>query len=93
MNSEIKETKRQNLTLRNQTELELTGVTRLESMNSSEFIIETCFGDVLVKGIDLEMKHLDTEKGVIWINGKVAGIEYLEIPKPKEKSFFGKLFK
>lgn len=90
---ETKETKRQNLTIRNQADLELTGVIKLESMNSNEFIIDTTFGDVLIKGIDLEMKHLDIEKGVIWISGKIGGFEYLEMPKQKEKSFFGKLFK
>lgn len=93
MNSEIKETKRQILTLRNQAELELTGVTRLQSMNNSEFVVETSFGDILIRGINLEMKQLDTEKGIIWINGKVVGIEYLDSPKQKQKSFFGKLFK
>lgn len=93
LNSEIKETKRQILTLRNQSELELTGVSRLRSMNDSEFVVETSFGDILIRGINLEMKQLDTEKGIIWINGKVIGIEYLDSPKQKQKSFFGKLFK
>ncbi len=79
--------------MRNQNELELTGVKKLISMNNNEFVVETNFGDVFIKGINLEMKQLDTEKGIIWINGKIIGFEYLDIPKVKEQSFFKKLFR
>lgn len=91
-NTQIQE-KRQNLVLRNQNELELTGVKKLISMNNNEFVVETNFGDVFIKGINLEMKQLDTEKGVIWLNGKIIGFEYLDVQKTKEQSFFKKLFR
>lgn len=93
MNNVVTEQKRQNLVLRNQNELELTGVKKLLSMNNNEFIVETNFGDVFIKGINLEMKQLDTEKGIIWINGKIIAFEYLDVPKQKEQSFFKKLFR
>lgn len=93
MNNSQPEQKRQNLVLRNQTELELTGIIKLLSMNNNEFVVQTNFGDVFIKGDNLEMKQLDTEKGIIWINGKIIGFEYLDVKKPKEQSFFKKLFR
>lgn len=93
MNNSQPEQKRQNLVLRNQTELELTGIIKLLSMNNNEFIVQTNFGDVFIKGDNLEMKQLDTEKGIIWINGKIIGFEYLDVKKPKEQSFLKKLFR
>lgn len=93
MNNSQPEQKRQNLVLRNQTELELTGIIKLLSMNNNEFVVQTNFGDVFIKGDNLEMKQLDTEKGIIWINGKIIGFEYLDVKKPKEQSFLKKLFR
>lgn len=93
MNNSQPEQKKQNLVLRNQTELELTGIIKLLSMNNNEFIVQTNFGDVFIKGDNLEMKQLDTEKGIIWINGKIIGFEYLDVKKPKEQSFLKKLFR
>lgn len=93
MNNSQPEQKRQNLVLRNQTELELTGIIKLLSMNNNEFVVQTNFGDIFIKGDNLEMKQLDTEKGIIWINGKIIGFEYLDVKKPKEQSFLKKLFR
>ena len=47
---------------------------------------------MLVRGEQLEMQHLDIEKGILWINGLVYSIEYVESLKNKNKSsFMGKL--
>lgn len=92
MNSELKE---QSLTLNNRKRLEISGVKKLESLNKEEFFVMTILGLLLVKGSDLEMQHLDIEKGLLWITGHISSITYLDEDKniKKEEGFFKKLFK
>lgn len=84
----------QEIILKNRTDLRITGVTKLESLNSNEFYLETVLGKMLVKGTELEMKQLDLEKQILVIVGKVHSMEYLNRQKAeKEKSFLAKLFR
>lgn len=92
MNNELKE---QILTLNNRKRLEITGVKKLESLNKTEFFVDTILGLLLVRGEDLEMQHLDIEKGILWIIGRVSSLSYLDedTSKKKDEGFFKKLFK
>lgn len=92
MNNELKE---QILTLNNRKRLEITGVKKLESLNKTEFFVDTILGLLLVRGEDLEMQHLDIEKGILWIIGRVSSLSYLDEDnnKKKDEGFFKKLFK
>lgn len=95
MNNEmITQTAGQNINLKDRKKLEISGIKKIESLNSEEFLIDTKLGLLLVKGEGLEMQHLDIDRGNLWITGIVNVIEYIEINKKKEKSnFFGKVFK
>ena len=95
MNYDVKnEMNKQELKLKNRTNLEVTGVKKIESLNSEEFIINTNLGILSVKGSNLEMQHLDIEKGILWISGNIDSMIYLNSEKKKEKgNFFGKVFK
>lgn len=92
MNNELKE---QILTLNNRKRLEITGVKKLESLNKTEFFVDTILGLLLVRGEDLEMQHLDIEKGILWIIGRISSLSYLDedTNKKKDEGFFKKLFK
>ena len=75
--------------------LSITGVQKIESLNSEEFIIHTNMGTLLIIGEKLVMQQLDIDKGNIWIEGIINSLSYVDDRKPmKDKtSFFGKLFK
>ena len=92
MNNDLKE---QTLSLNNRKRLEITGVKKLESLNKTEFFVNTVLGLLLVRGENLEMQHLDIEKGVLWIIGDVSSLSYLDedLNKKKDEGFFKKLFK
>ncbi len=84
----------QNIILKDRKRLEISGIKKVESLNSEEFLIDTKLGLLLVKGQELEMQQLDMDKGNLWIVGLVSAIEYVEAPTKKEKTnFFGKVFK
>jgi hypothetical protein len=49
---------------------------------------------MVVRGTDLEMKHLDIEREILLITGKIHLIEYLSKDQAaKTKGFLAKLFK
>lgn len=91
MNQEVSS---QEIILKNRSELQITGVKKLESLNEAELYVETVLGRMVVKGSNLEMKHLDLGSETLVITGKVYLMEYLNQRKNQpEKGFFAKLFK
>lgn len=76
-------------------EISLSGVKRIVSFDSEEFLLETILGMLLLKGSGLELLKLDTHDGNVKIKGKINSYQYLENGKvkSKEESFLSKLFK
>lgn len=83
------------LKLENRNKLSITGISKIESLNSEEFLIQTSSGLLLVTGENLVMQQLDIDKGNIWIEGNVNSLEYVEKEKEKKQKtgIMGKLFK
>ena len=73
----------------------VTGVKKIESFDSNEFMIDTTLGFLNIKGEELEIIKLDTYQGNVYIKGKVDALIYLDNnqKKDKESSFISKLFK
>ena len=73
----------------------VTGVKKIESFDSEEFLIDTTLGFLNIKGSGLEIVKLDTYQGNVSIKGKVDSLIYMDNGhiKNKEESFLGKLFK
>lgn len=72
----------------------ISGVKKIASFDSEEFIIETNMGVVVLKGQSLELVKLDTSEGNVKIKGKICGYNYMDgKEKNKEESFISKLFK
>lgn len=83
----------QSIYLKDKKQLEITGIKKIESLNSEEFLIDTSLGMLLVRGSDLQMTQLDIDKGNLWISGTINLIEYLENTKKEKTGFFSKVFK
>ena len=73
----------------------VTGVKKIESFDSEEFLMDTTLGFLDIKGSDLEIVKLDTYQGNVSIKGKIDSMIYMDQGngKNKEESFLGKLFK
>ncbi len=83
---EIKIVERQNITI--------SGVTKIDSFDSEEFLLETSVGPLGIKGQELEIIKLDTYDGTIVIKGIIDGFTYLDNEKTKkEDSVISRLFK
>lgn len=83
------------ITLAERKNVVVTGVKKIESFDSEEFLMDTTLGFLSIKGNDLEIIKLDTYQGNVSIKGKVDSMQYMDngVNKSKEESFLGKLFK
>ena len=73
----------------------VTGVKKIESFDSEEFLMDTTLGFLSIKGSELEIIKLDTYQGNVSIKGKIDSLMYMDnsVGKSKEETFLGKLFK
>ncbi|MBE6154720.1 MAG: sporulation protein YabP [Firmicutes bacterium] len=75
-------------------EIALTGIKKIASFDSEEFLLESNMGIILIKGSNLEIMRLDTHDGNVKIKGKINSFNYLDNKeKIKEESLISKLFK
>ncbi|UQZ84916.1 Spore protein YabP [Paenibacillus konkukensis] len=86
--------KRQEIKMLNRKLLEVSGVMNVESFDSEEFLLETEFGYLMIKGQNLHIKNLSLDQGLVAIEGLVNELAYVDTnSQGKSKGFFGKLFK
>ena len=83
------------ITLAERKNIVVTGVKKIESFDSEEFMMDTTLGFLMIKGSGLEIIKLDTYQGNVSIKGKIDSLTYMDngVLKNKEESFLGKLFK
>ena len=83
-----------NVLLKDRKKLELSGVKQIDSFDSSEFLLETTLGWMLVSGKELTLGKLDTDHGDVIIKGNIDAINYVSGKKGQEHgSLFSRLFK
>ena len=56
-----------NVVIKDRKSMELSGVKQIDSFDSSEFLLETTLGWMLVSGKDLTLGKLDTDHGDVTI--------------------------
>lgn len=84
------------LTIAERKNIIISGVKKIESFDSEEFLMETTLGFLVLKGVELEIIKLDTYQGNVSIKGRIDSLMYLDNingKKDKESSFLNKLFK
>ena len=73
----------------------ISGLKKIESFDSEEFLIETVMGFIMIKGEELEIIKLDTYQGNVTIKGKLNTLNYIDElnQKEKETGVINRLFK
>ncbi|WP_029191982.1 sporulation protein YabP [Paenibacillus elgii] len=86
--------KRQEIKMLNRKLLEVSGVLKVESFDSEEFLLETECGYLMIKGQNLHIKNLSLEQGLVAIEGYVNELAYVDAnSQGNTKGFLSKLFK
>ncbi len=84
-----------NVMMKERKQMDVTGVKKLLSFDSELFTLDTLMGVLQVRGVDLELKNLNLEKGELSIIGYITGFEYDDymMHEDDSKGLFGKLFR
>lgn len=78
------------ISMKNRDDLALEGVTNVESFNDEEIVATTDYGDLMIKGANLNVEVLDLNSGDLKISGKVSALVYTS-SSPKG-NFFKRVF-
>lgn len=84
------------IVIRDRKSLEIDGVTRLDSFDSKEFLLETNRGYLHVTGSELSLGSMNMDKGYLVIKGNIDSAKFVNKNKTgtnNKESFFSKLFK
>ena len=93
---EIDTTFNHGLSIAERKSIVVSGVKKIDSFDSEEFLMETTLGYLVIKGDELEIIKLDTYQGNVSIKGRIDSLMYLDGvngKKDKDNSFLNKLFK
>ncbi len=94
----VPEQKVHHFSLVNREEFKLKGVTKVETFDESEIVLETNAGPMSLKGENLHIHNLNLETGDLAVIGLVKSIQYLDPQgyksvKGKGKSILNRLLK
>lgn len=82
-----------NILINDRQSIQINGVTKIESFDNEEFLIDTVLGKLGIKGENLEIIKLDTYEGVITIKGLIYTLSYLDDKRKKDNTMIERLFK
>lgn len=72
--------------------ISVTGVTEADNFNDEEIILYTSYGQITIKGENLQISVLSTESGDVTASGKVNSVTYSDRTE-KHQGFFSKVFR
>lgn len=64
------------LAMDNRELLSLSGVSKVQSFDPKEILLETIQGNLSIKGEKLAIKHLDLKEGLVEVEGQVDALIY-----------------
>lgn len=71
--------------------LNITGVNEIDSFDENMVVVNTCMGELTVKGNDLHVNNLNVQTGELNIIGEISAL-YYNVSKEKS-SILSKIFK
>lgn len=90
--NEIKPKLPHSLIIDNRNSLTVTGVTEVDNFNDEEICLYTSYGQITVKGENLQVSVLNTDSGDVTASGKINSVSYADRTE-KHQSFFSKVFR
>lgn len=74
-------------------EMSITGVKEVISFDETSVSLKSLCGEMTVEGNDLKVGVLDTDKGVVTLEGRIDTIYYSSDTTEEKHGFFSKLFR
>lgn len=90
MNENIAASEKNDILIRSRKHIDITGVRDVVSFDERAVVMVTNGGDMTVEGEDLKIGVLDTEKGVVSVDGKISAVIYYDDTPTEKRKLFGK---
>ena len=87
-----KEHTSQDIRLCNREKLDVSGVIDVIRFDDICVVLQTSRGELTIDGKNIKMSVLDTDKGIVSLDGIIEGMYYSDDNKKEKHGFFGKLF-
>ena len=84
--------KSQELRLIHRKKLEISGVLEVIRFDDNFALLSTDCGKLNIEGKNIKIGVLDTDKGVVFLDGDIDAIYYTDENKAQKNGFFGKFF-
>jgi sporulation protein YabP len=82
------------LTMDNREFLAITGVSKVQSFDPKEIVLETIQGVLSIKGEKLGIKHLDLKEGMVEVEGYVESLVYpRQSGSGSRQNLWGRIFR
>ena len=83
-----------NVELTKRNSLVVTGINGVNSFDENQISVSVCSGETLfVEGVDLDIKEVNLQKGILEAAGKISGLYYEDLSVQKNGSFLRSLIK
>ena len=92
MSENITAAEKNDILIRSRKHIDITGVRDVVSFDDRAVVMVTSGGDMTVEGEDLKIGTLDTEKGVVSVDGKISAVIYYDEAPTEKRRLFGKKF-
>ena len=79
--------------MRSRSELDIVGVDEVINFDEDQVHLKSADGEMMVEGEGIKIDTLDTDRGVVKLNGRINAIYYASDPEKTKKGFFGKLMR
>ena len=79
--------------MRSRSELDIVGVDEVINFDEDQVHLKSVDGEMMVEGEGIKIDTLDTDRGVVKLNGRINAIYYASDPEKTKKGFFGKLMR
>ena len=79
-----------NITVNDRKHLNVDGITEVISFDEASVCLTTLCGDLYIDGTELHITTLDTDRGVVSVDGNIAAIYYARESAKEKRSLFGK---
>ena len=81
------------ISILNRNSLSITGIKKIITLENDNFLLDSMCGRISIKGSNLEVLMLDTDKGDLKLKGKIDSISYSDSKRENKESILTKLFK
>ena len=91
-NSENREKREHEISVRGRRELRICGVISVDSFDEKGALLQTSEGELTLEGEELKVGVLDTDSGIVTLTGRIYGVFYTDDRIVDKKGIISRIF-